>query len=44
MNYQEVLNKMDPKVNTLFQRILFALIHKMGIQRIKKHLYLLDKI
>lgn len=44
MNYQEVLNKMDPKVNTLFQRTLFALIHKMGIQRIKEHLYLLDKI
>ena len=44
MNYQEVLNKMDPKVNTLFQRTLFALIHKMGIQRIKKYLYLLDKI
>lgn len=44
MNYQEVLEKMDPKVNTLFQRTLFALIHKMGVQTIKKHLYLLDKI
>lgn len=44
MNSQEVLTKMDPKVNTLFQRTLFALIHKMGIQRIKEHLYLLDKI
>lgn len=44
MNYQEVLRKMDPKVNTLFQRTLFALVHKMGIQTIKNHLYLLDKI
>lgn len=44
MNYREVLSKMDPKVNTLFQRTLFALIHKMGIQQIKRHLYLLDKI
>lgn len=44
MDYQEVLEKMDPKVNTLFQRTLFALVHKMGIPTIKKHLYLLDRI
>ncbi len=44
MNYKEVLKKMDPKVNTLYQRTLFALVHKMGIQTIKNHLNLLDKI
>ena len=44
MSYNEVLNKMDPKVNTLFQRTFFALIHKMGMPVIKKHLSLLDRI
>ena len=44
MSYKEVLNKMDPQVNTLYQRILFALVHKMGLQTIKKHLFFLDKI
>lgn len=44
MNYDEVLEKMDPQVNTLFQRTLFALVHKMGLEAIKKHLWLLDAI
>lgn len=44
MTYKEVLGKMDLKVPTLFQRILFALVHKMGKKTVEKHLKLLDKI
>lgn len=44
MNYKEVLRKMDPQVNTLYQRILFALVHKMGLKTVRKHLPLLEKI
>lgn len=44
MSYKEVLEKMDPKVNTLFQRTLFALVHKMGISVVEKHIGLLRKI
>lgn len=44
MKYEDIHNKMDLKVPNLFQRILFALVHKMGVQTIKKHLYLLDRI
>lgn len=44
MTYKEVLQKMDPKVNTLFQRILFALVHKMGMDVVRRHLELLDRI
>lgn len=44
MSYQEILNKMAPTANTLFQRTLFALVHKMGIQIVKKHLELLKSI
>lgn len=41
MSYREVYNKMDKKAHTLFQMTLFALVHKIGVNRIKKHLYLL---
>ena len=44
MSYKDVLKKMDPQVNTLYQRILFALVHKMGLNTIRKHLPLLEKI
>jgi len=44
MSYKEVLRKMDPKVNTLFQRTLFALVHKMGVGVVKRHLWLLERI
>lgn len=44
MSYTDVLKKMDPQVNTLYQRILFALVHKMGLNTIRKHLPLLEKI
>lgn len=44
MNYQEVHNRMDAQVPTLFQRILFALVHKMGLKVIRVHLGLLDHI
>lgn len=44
MTYGEVHDKMDSKVPNLFQRILFALVHKMGVQTIRLHLRLLSKI
>lgn len=44
MSYSEVLQKMDPKVNTLFQRTLFALVHRMGMNVVMKHLSLLEQI
>lgn len=44
MKYEDIHNKMDLKVPNLFQRTLFALVHKMGVQTIKKHLFLLDRI
>ena len=43
MSYEEVLQKMDSKSHSLFQRTLFALIHKVGISTIKKNLYIIDK-
>lgn len=44
MSYKAVHDKMDDHVPTLFQRILFALVHKMGIQVICNHLYLLKNM
>lgn len=44
MNYKQVLNMMDPEVNTLYERILFALIHKMGMPIVRSHLNLLGCI
>lgn len=44
MTYKQVHNTMDHKVHTLFQRTLFALVHKMGIKTVKNHLWMLDKM
>lgn len=44
MTYKEVHDNMDSKIPTLFQRILFALVHKMGVHTIGTHLKLLGKI
>lgn len=44
MTYKEVHDKMDSMVPTLFQRILFALVHKMGVHTVGPHLKLLGKI
>ena len=44
MTYKEVHDKMDSKVPTLYQRILFALVHKMGVHTISNHIKLLEKI
>lgn len=44
MQYEEVHNKMDHQAHSLYQRILFALIHKFGISTIKKNLGILDKL
>ena len=35
-------DKMNWKSHTLYQRTLFALIHKVGKNVIKKHLHMLD--
>lgn len=40
-SYCDVLNKMDEKVNTLYQRTLFILVHDMGIDTLNNYLYLL---
>lgn len=44
MTYKNIHNKMDFKVPTLYQRILFALVHKMGLNVVKSHLNLLNVI
>ncbi len=41
MSYQEVHHKMSWKSHTLFQRTLFVFVHKIGVMKIVKHLYLL---
>lgn len=41
MSYKDVHNKMNWKSHTLYQRILFALIHKIGRGRLKRYSYLL---
>ena len=44
MTYYEAHKIMDYNVPTLFQRSLFALVHKMGLKTVKSHLWMLDKI
>ena len=44
MTYEEVNKKMDHKSHSVYQRTLFALIHKQGCHIIKKYLNLLDNI
>ena len=41
MTYRQVLDKMDKKAHTLFQMTLFALVHKIGKDRIGGHIGLL---
>lgn len=41
MTYQQVLDKMDKKAHTLFQMTLFALIHKIGQDVLRKHIEVL---
>lgn len=41
MSYKEVHDKLNKKAHSLYQRILFALVHKMGCSRIQDHLSLL---
>lgn len=43
MTYQQVLDKMDKKAHSLFQMTFFALVHKIGADRINKYIYLLNK-
>lgn len=42
MTYKEVHDRMDKKSHSLYQRILFAIVHKIGSSWIKGHLYLLE--
>lgn len=41
MTYRQVLDKMDKKAHTLFQTTLFALIHKIGQDVLRKHIEVL---
>ena len=41
MSYKEVHDKMDKKAHSLFQRTLFALIHKLGKSVLKNHIDML---
>lgn len=41
MTYRQVLDKMDKKAHTLFQMTLFALIHKIGQDVLRKHIEVL---
>lgn len=41
MSYKDVHKKMNKGEHTLYQRILFAFVHKMGKEKIQNHLYLL---
>ena len=43
MSYLEVHDKMDKKAHTVFQRTLFAFVHKIGTGTIKGHLGMLMK-
>lgn len=38
MSYRAVHNRMDKKAHSLFQRIWFAIIHKMGARTIERHI------
>lgn len=42
MTYREVHDKMDKKAHTLYQRTLFALIHKIGTDVIRRHEHMLS--
>lgn len=42
MSYEAVYEKMDKKAHSLFQMTLFAFIHKIGANKINKHLFLLS--
>lgn len=42
MSYKKVHDKMDKKAHSLFERIFFALVHGMGVNIIKRYLYLLS--
>lgn len=41
MSYKEVHDKMDKQAHSLYERIFFALVHKMGVNRMTKYIYLL---
>ena len=43
MSYKEVHDKMNKKAHSLYQRTLFALIHKIGTYMLRRHFYLLLK-
>ena len=43
MSYLEIHNKMNKKSHSLYQRTLFAIVHKMGIDIIKKNIPIINK-
>lgn len=44
MSYEVVLDRMDSKAHSLFQRIIFAFVHKIGKASIRNHRYILDNL
>lgn len=44
MSYKDVHNKLNWKSHTLYQRTIFALIHILGKDVLKKHLNILDNV
>lgn len=43
MSYKEVHAKMDEKAHSLYQRIFFALVHKVGIKTVSNHMDVIEK-
>lgn len=44
MTYEKILGKLNPHSHTLYQRTLFALVHKLGVKTIMEHTSLLNRI
>ena len=42
MKYSQVCKKMDPGATTLYQRILFAVVHKIGLNAVIENEHLLS--
>ena len=44
MSYNKVNAKMDKKIHTVYQRTIFAIVHKIGVVSIKDNIKILDTI
>lgn len=41
IEYENVYDKLDKNVHTIYQRAIYAIVHKLGLQNIKKNIHLL---